>query len=235
MTGRGAWNRLFDETMTDLRFHIDGERAFDRRIVDQVEFEREEQKVRAGVGHLLLDVAIELGALGIGGVSGINQSRIGDDAADQFLQRLVGDKRLAQPAGAAALGFGGQRTLPAALETGRIGGGLGDVALQLRRVHAGIEVGKVPFRQVAQLGRALTRRRRRQPPCGNHVPRIPMHCRHLPWPRFKEKREAGQILRNSFTGFFETLFRTLCQDGPQGRIPRAGSHTSHDRFHTHSR
>ncbi|RUX54388.1 oligoendopeptidase F, partial [Mesorhizobium sp. M7A.F.Ca.US.014.04.1.1] len=25
ITGRGAWNRLFDETMTDLRFHIDGE------------------------------------------------------------------------------------------------------------------------------------------------------------------------------------------------------------------
>ena len=25
ITGRGAWNRLFDETMTDLRFDIDGE------------------------------------------------------------------------------------------------------------------------------------------------------------------------------------------------------------------
>ena len=27
ITGRGAWNRLFDETMTDLRFDVDGERA----------------------------------------------------------------------------------------------------------------------------------------------------------------------------------------------------------------
>ena len=26
ITGRGAWNRLFDETMTDLRFEVDGER-----------------------------------------------------------------------------------------------------------------------------------------------------------------------------------------------------------------
>ena len=26
MTGRGAWNRLFDETMTDLRFDVDGEK-----------------------------------------------------------------------------------------------------------------------------------------------------------------------------------------------------------------
>ena len=25
ITGRGAWNRLFDETMTDLRFDVDGE------------------------------------------------------------------------------------------------------------------------------------------------------------------------------------------------------------------
>jgi oligoendopeptidase F len=25
VTGRGAWNRLFDETMTDLRFDVDGE------------------------------------------------------------------------------------------------------------------------------------------------------------------------------------------------------------------
>src|SRR5690606_21217272 len=25
VTGRGAWNRLFDETMTDLRFEVDGE------------------------------------------------------------------------------------------------------------------------------------------------------------------------------------------------------------------
>ncbi|WP_217572354.1 hypothetical protein [Mesorhizobium sp. GbtcB19] len=37
-----------------------------------------------------------------------------------------------------------------------------------------------------------------------------------PGARIKGKGEAGQILRNSFTGFFETLFRTLCQDDPRG-------------------
>lgn len=150
---------------------IAGECAFDRSVVDQVQFEREEQEMRAGIGHLLLDVAIELGALRIGGVAGIDQAGIGDDAADQFLQRLVGDQRLAQLAGAAAPGLGGERSLPAGLEGDRIGGGFGDVPLQFRRFHAGIEVGKVPFRQIAKLGRALTGRRCRKPPTKHHAHR----------------------------------------------------------------
>ena len=69
---------------------VGGERRVDRGVVDQVEFQREEQQMRAGVGHLLLDVAIELGALRIGRVAGIDQAGIGDDAADQFLERLIG-------------------------------------------------------------------------------------------------------------------------------------------------
>ena len=66
----------------------------DQRVVDPVEFEREEQQMRAGVGHLLLHVAVELGALRIGRVAGIDEAGIGDDAADQFFERLVVAQRL---------------------------------------------------------------------------------------------------------------------------------------------
>ncbi len=64
------------------------ERLLDQRVVDQVELKREEQEMRAGVRHLLLDVAVEFRALRVGRVAGIDQPRIGGDAADQFLQRL---------------------------------------------------------------------------------------------------------------------------------------------------
>jgi hypothetical protein len=33
-------------------------------------------------------------------------------------------------------------------------------------------------------------------------------------PKIQGDEKAGQILSNSFTGFFERLFRTLCQDDP---------------------
>ena len=65
----------------------------------------------------------------------------------------------AELAGGALLRLGGQRALPAALERLRIASGALDVGLQFRRVHAGIEIGEVPFRQVAERGLGLPGRR----------------------------------------------------------------------------
>ena len=59
-------------------------------VVDPVQLQRKEKQVRAGIGDLLLDVAIELRADGIAGVAGMEQAGIGDDPPEQLLQRLEG-------------------------------------------------------------------------------------------------------------------------------------------------
>jgi len=69
---------------------VGGQCCLDIGLLDLVQFQREEQQMRARVRHLLLDVAVELGALRIAGIAGIDEAGIGHDAADQFLQRLVG-------------------------------------------------------------------------------------------------------------------------------------------------
>ena len=77
-------------------------RLFEQRVVDAVEFEREEQKMQRDRGDALLHVAVEFRAHRIGGVAGINERRIGDDAAEQILHRLVAPHGFGErgPAGA---------------------------------------------------------------------------------------------------------------------------------------
>ena len=187
------------------------ERGVDQRIVDQVEFQRKEQQMRAGVGHLLLDVAIELGALRVGRVAGIDEAGIGDDAADQLLQRLVFAKALAKP-GLAALGGLSRASLPfqrvskatesaAACSRSRVSSGAS---------MARIKIGEVPFRQIAERGRALTA-----------SPAWPSGSRgvgHIRLPRIRWEAGCG-CRKKSFTGFLEALFRTLCQDDPDDNHP----------------
>ena len=64
-------------------------RLFEQIVVDAVQFEREEQKMQRDRSDALLHVAVEFRAHRIGGVAGINERRIGDDAAEQILHRLV--------------------------------------------------------------------------------------------------------------------------------------------------
>ncbi len=45
-----------------------------KRVVDAVEFEAVEDQVRAGIGHLLLDVAIKLRALRVRRIAGVDQA-----------------------------------------------------------------------------------------------------------------------------------------------------------------
>ena len=115
--GAAPGDRLFVEQLLDAVFELVGlvhpevehpgpvvaeggvgvERRTDQRVVDQIELQREKQQMRAGVRHLLLDVAVKLGALRVGRVAGIDERGIGDDAADQLFQRLVFAQALAEP------------------------------------------------------------------------------------------------------------------------------------------
>ena len=58
-------------------------------VVDPVQLQREEKQVRGCRRQLLLHVAVELGALRIGGVARIDEAGIGGDAAKQILDRLI--------------------------------------------------------------------------------------------------------------------------------------------------
>ncbi len=63
--------------------------GFEHRIIDPIELEREEQEVQRRGGDPLLHVAVELGAHRIGGVPGMHEAGIGDEPAEQIVQRLV--------------------------------------------------------------------------------------------------------------------------------------------------
>ena len=79
-------------------------RAFDRRIVDAVEFEREEQQMHRRIGQPLRNVAVEFGDRGIDAVAGMNQAGIGSKTAGDIVDRLVAPDRLGEPLAAAFAG-----------------------------------------------------------------------------------------------------------------------------------
>ena len=66
------------------------------RIVDAVELQAEEQEVARGGGEALLRVAVELRARRIGRVARIDEARIGHEAPEQILHRLVAPHGLPQ-------------------------------------------------------------------------------------------------------------------------------------------
>ena len=133
-------------------------------VVDAIELELEEQEIAGQRRHALLRVAVEFRDSRIAGVGGVEQRRIGHDAAGQVLQRLVGPDRLGErlagvrPVGQlrelAAIGFG--ERLGFALGALEIGG-------EARRVHAFVQILKAPLRQRAEIraeAPTATRRRR---------------------------------------------------------------------------
>ena len=70
-----------------------GHRGIEHRVVDAVEFEREEQKMRGGRRHPLLHVAVEFGARRIERVAGMNEPGIGAEPPHQIVDRLVAAHR----------------------------------------------------------------------------------------------------------------------------------------------
>ena len=124
------------------RLHLLGEVG----ILDPLQLQSEEQQLRADVGQALGDVLREAAALGIGHVAGVVEGGIGADAAHQVAHCLIagdgGAQRLAVEAAHLALVVAGEgrRLLGRAPEVGR----------EVRPGRAGIEVGQIPRRQIAQ-------------------------------------------------------------------------------------
>ena len=134
-------------------------RCLDPGVVDEIELEHEEKKMRARIGHLLLHVAVELGVFGVRRVACIDQSGIGHDPADQLLDRLVVADGGAEAVIARLRRGLAELALPAGLECGGTCRGLLDVARELGRRHAGIKVAQVPFGQPAQFAAGRLRSR----------------------------------------------------------------------------
>ena len=116
--------------VAERRIGVEG--GADQRVVDQIELQGKEQQMRAGVGHLFLDVAVELGALRIGRVAGVDECRIGNDAADQFLERFIFAKALSKAGLCALGGLGRELALPAVFESHGVGCGLFEIAREFR-------------------------------------------------------------------------------------------------------
>ncbi len=168
--GAAAGDRLFVKQLLDAVLELVGllfphvldpgpvvaegrlaERLLDQRIVDAVELQREEQEMRRGRGDLVLHVAVELGALGVGGVAGMDQPGEGHEPAKQILDLLETGHRGAElGAGPRGRGDFGELALVGLLERGAFGLGAGEIGRHLRRIDAGIEIGKVPFRKRAE-------------------------------------------------------------------------------------
>src|SRR5881227_3496704 len=70
--------------------------AVQLEIVDAIELELEKQEVAGQRSDALLCVAVKLCDRWIAGVGGVEQRRVGHDAADQILQRLIRFDRYGQ-------------------------------------------------------------------------------------------------------------------------------------------
>ena len=163
------------------RRHLQGARQ--RRIVDLVELQLEEDEARGDGGDLLLDVAVELGVLGIGGVGGVEQAGVGAELAQRVAERLVGGDRCRH--GRAVGGEIDQLALVALLDALGFGSGLLQVRRDGSRGGPGIEVGEVPHRHRPQIAGGATLQRFRPQSLatlGIHLSRTPTNVVLPPMP-----------------------------------------------------
>ena len=143
--------------MAELGFR---HRRLELGIVEAVQLERKEQELRGDGGDLLLDVAEEFLPLGVGGIGGIEQARIGHDAAHDVVERLelTHGFRQPRPPFAAIEELGELAGIAVLHGIGRALGGL-EIGLELGRIRPLVEIGKLPFGQRPEL--------RLSPPFGN--------------------------------------------------------------------
>ena len=125
-------------------------------VIEPVELEHEEQEMRRSGGNAVLHVAIEFGARRIDRIAGMDQARIGNDPADEIIERLITLDR-SQERGPSLRTIGERRELALVgfLERQAFGVGAIEIAGNARIVEPGIEVGQVPFRQAGEAGAGL--------------------------------------------------------------------------------
>ena len=127
--------------------------GFELGIVETIELEHEEQKMRGGGGDALLHIGVEFGARGIDGVAGMNEPGIGREPAEKIVERLVALHRLGQHRPRVRLvGERGELALVGLLECNAFHVGAIEIVLYLWIVDPVIEVGEIPFRQRADAG-----------------------------------------------------------------------------------
>jgi hypothetical protein len=80
----------------------------------------------------------------------MNQPGVGHEPSGEIIDRLVTFHRLGKPLATIRLGdFLGDAALVGGLERNTVGGELVEVVRNVRRVDRGIEIGEIPFRQLA--------------------------------------------------------------------------------------
>ena len=133
--------------------HGVGHRGLELGVVEPVQFEFEKQQVRIDRGDALLDVAIEFCALRIECVAGLNQTGERADPPKQIAERLVALDRLGERASRVrSIRQGRELALVGLFKGEAVGVGALEIAFHIGIVDPGIEIGQVPFRQLADSG-----------------------------------------------------------------------------------
>ena len=127
-----------------------GEFRLQRRVVQAVQLQREEDQVAADRRHPLIHALIEPADGGVAGIAGEQQLGVGPDAPQQFLDTLIlGDRGTK-----ARTGQAGQRAGPGHREILRRLFGMVQVGLDPRIVRRGVQVRQIPCGQGLGLGGA---------------------------------------------------------------------------------
>ena len=128
-----------------------GHRGFEQAIVDAVELEREEQKMRGGRCHALLHVAVKLGSRRVDSVAGMHEAGIGAQPPHEIVDRLVAPHRRGKRrSGPRPTRHLGKLALIGFLKGDTLGVGAVEIALDRRIVEPGIKIAEIPFRQSAK-------------------------------------------------------------------------------------
>ena len=125
-----------------------GHRRFDQRIVDAVELEREEKKMRGRRRQPVLHIAVEFVARRIDSVAGMQEPGIGAQPPDKIVDRFIAAHRFGERfAGFRRARQLGELALVGLLEGDTVGVGAIEIALDQRIVQAGIEIVEIPLGQ----------------------------------------------------------------------------------------
>ena len=121
---------------------------FEQRIIDAVEFEREEQQMRRSSRQPLLHVAVEFGDGRVDRIAGMHEAGVRAEPAHEIIERLIAAHDFGKRgAGRVRPRQIGELALIGILERDAFGVGLIEIALDGRIVDAGVKIAEVPLGQ----------------------------------------------------------------------------------------